>query len=140
MLPTICPKPGCNGTRFTKHEEGWQCLNCFKVIYIQPEISHEIPKDIQPKPHKTITGISISNRYPRGRPTIKITKACLICGHRISRFPSQEEFRPWLYCQSCFRTYVLPIQHSLNWQLRFVSIYLALIKEQINQAIGEQMF
>ena len=34
-LPEVCPKPGCGGTKFIRHEDGWQCLNCFKIIYIK---------------------------------------------------------------------------------------------------------
>ena len=35
MLPEKCPKSGCGGTRFIKHEDGYQCLNCFKIIYVK---------------------------------------------------------------------------------------------------------
>ena len=31
--PDKCPKPYCQSTRFVRHEDGWQCLNCMKVIY-----------------------------------------------------------------------------------------------------------
>ena len=31
--PRECPKPFCHGTTFIIHEDGWQCLNCMKVIY-----------------------------------------------------------------------------------------------------------
>lgn len=31
--PEVCPKPGCKGVRFIRTEEGYQCLNCFKIIY-----------------------------------------------------------------------------------------------------------
>jgi ribosomal protein S27AE len=31
--PQVCPKPYCGGTSFLRHEEGWQCLNCMKIIY-----------------------------------------------------------------------------------------------------------
>ncbi|MEJ2046830.1 MAG: hypothetical protein P8X92_01810 [Dehalococcoidia bacterium] len=31
--PEICTKPYCHGTSFVKHEDGWQCLNCMKIIY-----------------------------------------------------------------------------------------------------------
>jgi hypothetical protein len=31
--PFICPKPYCNSTSFIPHEDGWQCLNCMKIIY-----------------------------------------------------------------------------------------------------------
>jgi len=31
--PEICTKPYCHGTYFVKHEDGWQCLNCMKIIY-----------------------------------------------------------------------------------------------------------
>lgn len=33
--PEVCTKPNCGGTRFTRHEDGWQCLNCFKIIYVK---------------------------------------------------------------------------------------------------------
>jgi len=38
ILPEVCPKPGCNGTKFTKHEDGYQCLNCFKIIYVKSKV------------------------------------------------------------------------------------------------------
>jgi len=31
--PPVCIKPGCQGTVFIPHEDGWQCLNCMKIIY-----------------------------------------------------------------------------------------------------------
>jgi hypothetical protein len=31
--PAVCPKPGCGGTVFLPHEDGWQCFNCMKIIY-----------------------------------------------------------------------------------------------------------
>jgi len=31
--PEVCPKPSCYGTSFLGHEDGWQCLNCMKIIY-----------------------------------------------------------------------------------------------------------
>ena len=31
--PGICAKPGCGGQLFFKHEDGWQCLNCMKIMY-----------------------------------------------------------------------------------------------------------
>jgi len=31
--PPICPKPGCGCTIVIPHEDGWQCLNCMKIIY-----------------------------------------------------------------------------------------------------------
>ena len=31
--PQVCPKPYCEGTSFLRHEEGWQCMNCMKIIY-----------------------------------------------------------------------------------------------------------
>jgi len=31
--PRVCPKPGCKGTVFIQHPDGWQCFNCMKVIY-----------------------------------------------------------------------------------------------------------
>ena len=38
ILPEVCPKPGCNGTKFTKHEDGYHCLNCFKITYVKSKI------------------------------------------------------------------------------------------------------
>ena len=31
--PRVCLKPGCEGTIFLRHEEGWQCFNCMKIVY-----------------------------------------------------------------------------------------------------------
>lgn len=31
--PSVCTKPNCKGSRFIFHEDGWQCLNCMKIIY-----------------------------------------------------------------------------------------------------------
>ena len=31
--PFVCTKPGCGGALFIKHEDGWQCLNCMKIMY-----------------------------------------------------------------------------------------------------------
>ncbi len=31
--PSVCPKPCCGSTSFVPHEDGWQCLNCMKIIY-----------------------------------------------------------------------------------------------------------
>jgi hypothetical protein len=31
--PSVCTKPGCGGTVFIPHEDGWQCFNCMKIIY-----------------------------------------------------------------------------------------------------------
>ena len=31
--PSVCTKPGCGGTVFILHEDGWQCFNCMKIIY-----------------------------------------------------------------------------------------------------------
>jgi len=33
LPPERCTKPNCNGTAFIRHEDGWQCINCMKVIY-----------------------------------------------------------------------------------------------------------
>ena len=33
QAPAVCTKPGCGGTVFILHEDGWQCFNCMKVIY-----------------------------------------------------------------------------------------------------------
>ena len=39
--PSVCIKPGCGGTVFIPHEEGWQCFNCMKVIYKDNETLSE---------------------------------------------------------------------------------------------------
>ena len=31
--PDMCTKPGCRGTLFLPHEDGWQCFNCMNIIY-----------------------------------------------------------------------------------------------------------
>ncbi|MFO8143498.1 MAG: hypothetical protein R6T78_02345 [Dehalococcoidales bacterium] len=31
--PEVCTKPNCRSGVFIRHEDGWQCLNCMKVIY-----------------------------------------------------------------------------------------------------------
>jgi hypothetical protein len=36
--PNVCPKPGCGGTVFIPHEDGWQCFNCMKIIYKANEL------------------------------------------------------------------------------------------------------
>jgi hypothetical protein len=33
QAPPVCAKPGCGGTLFLPHEEGWQCFNCMKIMY-----------------------------------------------------------------------------------------------------------
>ena len=33
--PVVCPKPNCSCNKFIKHEDGYQCLNCFKIIYVK---------------------------------------------------------------------------------------------------------
>ena len=33
QAPSVCTKPGCEGTVFFLHEDGWQCFNCMKIIY-----------------------------------------------------------------------------------------------------------
>jgi hypothetical protein len=39
--PKVCLKPGCNGTLFIPHDDGWQCWNCMKIIYRdQSMLSH----------------------------------------------------------------------------------------------------
>ena len=45
--PTVCPKPHCGGTKFVKHEDGYQCLNCFKIIYIKQKKDNGRKKDRQ---------------------------------------------------------------------------------------------
>ena len=32
-LYRVCPKPNCKGVVFIRHIDGWQCLNCNKIIY-----------------------------------------------------------------------------------------------------------
>lgn len=31
--PEICPK--CTYSKFIQHEDGYQCINCFKIVYIR---------------------------------------------------------------------------------------------------------
>jgi len=31
--PSDCPKSNCGRTVFIPHEDGWQCLNCMKIVY-----------------------------------------------------------------------------------------------------------
>jgi ribosomal protein S27AE len=43
--PQVCPKPNCGNTVFARHTDGWQCLNCMKIIYrkqlvIEPDNDH----------------------------------------------------------------------------------------------------
>jgi hypothetical protein len=48
-LPSICPKPYCGSTSFILHEDGWQCLNCMKIIYKDeplPYIANNHPERI----------------------------------------------------------------------------------------------
>jgi hypothetical protein len=33
QAPSVCTKPGCGGTVFIPHEDGWQCFNCMKIVY-----------------------------------------------------------------------------------------------------------
>ena len=33
QAPSVCTKPGCEGTVIIPHEDGWQCLGCMKIIY-----------------------------------------------------------------------------------------------------------
>ena len=48
--PRVCPKPGCGGTVFIPHEEGWQCFNCMKILY---------------KASQNVTDLSVVGRYRR---------------------------------------------------------------------------
>ena len=41
--PSKCTKPGCEGTLFIPHEDGWQCFNCMKIIYKVSEGSKPEP-------------------------------------------------------------------------------------------------
>ena len=34
-IPEVCTKPDCECTKFLRHEDGWQCWNCFKIIYVK---------------------------------------------------------------------------------------------------------
>jgi hypothetical protein len=45
--PEVCPKPGCRGTLFIPHEDGWQCFNCMKIMYQdrQTSLRHQNSKD-----------------------------------------------------------------------------------------------
>jgi len=31
--PSYCTKPGCRGSVFIHHDDGWQCFNCMKIVY-----------------------------------------------------------------------------------------------------------
>ena len=47
--PPVCPKPNCKGTSFVPHEDGWQCINCMKIIYDKdplPYIANNRPERI----------------------------------------------------------------------------------------------
>ncbi len=47
--PAVCPKPNCGCTNFIPHEDGWQCLNCMKIIYRSaplPYIANNRPERI----------------------------------------------------------------------------------------------
>jgi len=48
--PRVCPKPGCGGTFFISHEEGWQCFNCMKILY---------------KANQSVPNFSAAGRYRR---------------------------------------------------------------------------
>jgi hypothetical protein len=51
QAPAVCTKPGCGGTVFIPHEDGWQCFNCMKVIYKSNEgiagksIRHQVDRE-----------------------------------------------------------------------------------------------
>ncbi len=38
--PYICTKPNCEGIRFILHEDGWQCLNCMKIMYRDAQLPY----------------------------------------------------------------------------------------------------
>ena len=65
--PVICPKPYCGGTSFIPHEDGWQCLNCMKIIYNQeplPYIANNRPERIgQYNYHKSLATRKDALRY-----------------------------------------------------------------------------
>ena len=49
--PSNCSKPHCNGKDFIRHEDGWQCWNCMKIIYRHPPlpyIPNNHPERIEP--------------------------------------------------------------------------------------------
>jgi hypothetical protein len=46
QAPSVCTKPGCGGTVFIPHEDGWQCFNCMKIIY---KVSTEPPQNSVPR-------------------------------------------------------------------------------------------
>ncbi|GEM_PF-4826963 len=64
--PLICPKPYCGSTSFASHEDGWQCLNCMKIIYVDkplPYIANNRPERIgQYNDHELIEREDISER------------------------------------------------------------------------------
>ena len=33
QAPSVCTKPGCEGTVLIPHEDGWQCFSCMKIMY-----------------------------------------------------------------------------------------------------------
>ena len=44
MPPPTCTKPGCNSVLVIRHMDGWQCLNCMKIIYReQPVMKSDNP-------------------------------------------------------------------------------------------------
>ena len=54
--PSGCSKPNCNGKRFIRHEDGWQCLNCMKIIYKHsplPYIPNNHPDRVGPYDYKS---------------------------------------------------------------------------------------
>lgn len=55
-FPSSCSKPNCNGNHFIRHEDGWQCLNCMKIIYRHPPlpyIHNNHPERVGPYNHKS---------------------------------------------------------------------------------------
>jgi hypothetical protein len=54
--PSACSKPHCNGNHFIRHEDGWQCLNCMKIIYRYPPlpyIQNNHPERVGPYNYKS---------------------------------------------------------------------------------------
>ncbi len=48
QAPSVCTKPGCEGTVIIPHEDGWQCFSCMKIIY---KANDRVAKKIFAKRH-----------------------------------------------------------------------------------------
>ena len=67
--PSLCTKPGCGGTIFLPHEDGWQCFNCMKIIYkasLKPSKNSTMKRYTRDenKPESSINKIRKSNPKP----------------------------------------------------------------------------